>query len=102
MFHKYYLHWTRNNEAIAKYLTFSILFLDLVAVSSTVIPLEDLPVYKVGIGFQVPNMPKFKKPNKPTELLTHKNAKTKKPIYEKKATIKEISKDQFQKYGKKQ
>lgn len=74
------------------------LYPDLVAVSSTVIPLEDLPVYRVGIGFDIGNMPQFRKPTNPVdvELVTAK--KGKKPIYTKKASIKELSKKEFKKY----
>lgn len=72
----------------------------LVPVSSTVIPLDDLPVYKVGVGFGLatPAPGKFK-PEGGTKLITIHSVKNKakKPKESNAALIEEVTKEEYEK-----
>merc|ERR1711953_434093 len=66
------------------------------AVASTVIPLEDLPVFKIGLGLGL----KDKKPKKPTnlkdiQLITAKNQHR----FVAAAGVKELSKEEFEQFN---
>merc|ERR1711862_441348 len=68
------------------------------AVASTVIPLEDLPVFKIGLGFGLGL--KDKKPKKPTnlkdiQLITAKNQHR----FVAAAGVKELSKEEFEQFN---
>ncbi|CAG0889987.1 unnamed protein product [Darwinula stevensoni] len=71
----------------------------MIPVSSTVIPLDELPVYKVGFGFNF-NPSEFDKPEKNSkkaaELLT---AKKKKLAKKDKAKVHEVTQEEFEKLG---
>ena len=70
----------------------------MIPVSSTVIPLDELPVYKVGFGFNFDpsefDKPE-KNPKKAAELLTAKKKLAKKD----KAKVHEVTQEEFEKLG---
>ncbi|XP_068246993.1 uncharacterized protein [Palaemon carinicauda] len=77
----------------------------LVPVSSTVIPLDDLPVYKVGAGIGihvVTQAPGISKPDEPTKLITIHSIKRDKS--KKKAggdaLIEEVTQEEYKKLAK--
>merc|ERR1711893_350075 len=72
------------------------------AVASTVIPLEDLPVFKIGLGFGLGL--KNKKPKKPAnlkdiQLITAKNQHRFVPDSFAAAGVKELTKEEFEQFN---
>ena len=72
----------------------------MVPIASTVIPLEDLPVFKVGLGFGLGM--KEKKPKKPTnlkdiQLITAKNQHRFVPAAS--AGVQELTKEEFEQFN---
>ena len=69
----------------------------MVPVSSTVIPLEDLPEFQVGIGFGINKDEKVKKPSnlKDIQLITAKNQHR----FVAAAGVQELTKEEFEQFN---
>ncbi|XP_066953515.1 uncharacterized protein [Macrobrachium rosenbergii] len=76
----------------------------LVPVSSTVIPLDDLPVYQVGVGVGihvVTQAPGIFKPDEPTKLITiHSIKRDKNKKKAGTALIEEVTQEEYKKLAK--